>query len=144
MTGAPSPRSDSEPFYSHHGHGTRRGRADDYVTDLSDLASDTPDLSCARRLWARTPRSGTGFLGFTFRARAARTKHATMFVSLQPAIAQNKIRNQIRRWRLHRWIGLILAEIARQMNPVVRGWMQYYGAFYRSALIPSCRASMPT
>jgi RNA-directed DNA polymerase len=59
-----------------------------------------------------------------------------MFVSFQPAIAQNKIRNQIRRWRLHRWIGLTLTEIARQMNPVVRGWMQYYGAFYRSALTP--------
>jgi RNA-directed DNA polymerase len=79
------------------------------------------------------------FLGFTFRARAARTKHGRMFVSFQPAIskdAQNKISGQIRRWRLHRWIGLNLAEIARQINPVVRGWMQYYGAFYRSALNP--------
>jgi RNA-directed DNA polymerase len=79
------------------------------------------------------------FLGFTFRARAARTKRGIMFVSFQPAIskdAQNKISSQIRRWRLHRWIGHTLAEIARQINPVVRGWMQYYGAFYRSALYP--------
>ena len=79
------------------------------------------------------------FLGFTFRARAARTKHGTMFVAFQPAIskdAQNKISSQIRQWRLHRWIGLNLAEIARQINPVVRGWMQYYGSFYRSALNP--------
>ena len=62
-----------------------------------------------------------------------------MFVAFQPAIskdAQNKISGQIRRWRLHRWIGLTLADIARQINPVVRGWMQYYGAFYRSALNP--------
>jgi RNA-directed DNA polymerase len=79
------------------------------------------------------------FLGFTFRARAARTKHGTMFVCFQPAIskdAQLKISGQIRRWRLHRWIGLSLADIARQINPVVRGWMQYYGAFYRSTLYP--------
>jgi RNA-directed DNA polymerase len=79
------------------------------------------------------------FLGFTFRARAARTKRGIMFVAFQPAIskdAQNKISGQIRRWRLHRWIGLNLAELARQINPVVRGWMQYYGAFYRSALNP--------
>jgi RNA-directed DNA polymerase len=79
------------------------------------------------------------FLGFTFRARGARTKRGTMFVSFQPAIskdAQNKISGQIRRWRLHRRIGYTLAEIARQINPVVRGWMQYYGAFYRSALKP--------
>ena len=54
-----------------------------------------------------------------------------MFVAFQPAIskdAQNKISSQIRRWRLHRWIGLSIAEIARQINPVVRGWMQYYGS----------------
>ena len=62
-----------------------------------------------------------------------------MFVSFQPAIskdAQNKISGQIRLLRLHRRIGYTLAEIARQINPVVRGWMQYYGAFYRSALYP--------
>jgi len=79
------------------------------------------------------------FLGFTFRARPARTKHGKMFVSFQPAIskdAQNKISGQIRRWRLHRRIGHTLADIARQINPVVRGWMQYYGVFYRSALTP--------
>jgi RNA-directed DNA polymerase len=43
---------------------------------------------------------------------------------------------QIRRRRLHRRIGQTLADLARQINPVVRGWMQYYGAFYRSALKP--------
>jgi hypothetical protein len=77
------------------------------------------------------------FLGFTFRTRSARAKSAALFASFQPAIsndAQKKISEQIRRWRLHRWIGFNLADIARQINPVVRGWMQNYGAFYRSAL----------
>ena len=105
-------------------------------------------LSWSRR-WRPTPmfRVVVLFLGFTFRARAARTKHGAMFVLFQPAIskdAQNKISGQIRRWRLHRWIGLNLAEIARQINPVVRGWMQYYRAFYRSALYALLRASTPT
>ena len=31
-------------------------------------------------------------------------------------------------------IGLNLAEVAPHINPVVRGWMQYYGAFDRSEL----------
>jgi Group II intron, maturase-specific domain len=56
-----------------------------------------------------------------------------------PAIsndARNKISEQIRRWRLHRRIGLSVTELARLINPVVRGWMQYYGAFYRSELYP--------
>ena len=79
------------------------------------------------------------FLGFTFRTRSARGQSGALFASFQPAIsndAQKKISEQIRRWRLHRRIGLSLADLARWINPVVRGWMQYYGAFYRSALYP--------
>ena len=59
--------------------------------------------------------------------------------SFQPAIsndAQKKISEQIRRWRLHRRIGLTFAELARLINPVVRGWMHYDGAFYRSEMYP--------
>ncbi|MFE0063067.1 group II intron maturase-specific domain-containing protein [Streptomyces sp. NPDC059003] len=31
---------------------------------------------------------------------------------------------------------LTLFDLARRINPIVRGWMQYYGAFYRSELHP--------
>ncbi len=54
-----------------------------------------------------------------------------------PAISKDalkKISGEVRQWRLHRKIGHTLAEIARWINPIVRGWMQYYGAFHRSAL----------
>ena len=30
--------------------------------------------------------------------------------------------------------GHTLADLARQINPIVRGWIRYYGAFYRTAL----------
>ncbi|MFD0515717.1 group II intron maturase-specific domain-containing protein [Streptomyces aureus] len=43
----------------------------------------------------------------------------------------------MRQWRLHRQIGRTFAELARAINPIVRGWMQYFGAFYRTALLPS-------
>ena len=43
---------------------------------------------------------------------------------------------EVGRWRLHLRTGHTFAEIARWINPIVRGWMQYYGAFYRSALCP--------
>jgi RNA-directed DNA polymerase len=46
------------------------------------------------------------------------------------------MRQQVRRWRLHLRIGPILADLAHMINPIVRGWMQDYGAFYRSALDP--------
>ena len=79
------------------------------------------------------------FLGFTFRTRlrGRKAERCSPRSSQRSATTpKQKISEQIRRWRLHRWIGLNLAELARWINPVVRGWMQYYGAFYRSALYP--------
>jgi RNA-directed DNA polymerase len=79
------------------------------------------------------------FLGFTFRARAARSKHGVNFTSFMPAISKDalkRISGEVRRWRLHRQIGLDFREVAKRINPIVRGWMQYYGAFYHSALCP--------
>jgi len=64
------------------------------------------------------------FLGFTFRARPARARNGTLFASFQPAISKdalNKISGQIRRWRLHRRTGLTMGQLAREINPVVRG-----------------------
>jgi RNA-directed DNA polymerase len=31
---------------------------------------------------------------------------------------------------------LSFVELARMINPIVRGWMRYYGAFYSTALHP--------
>ena len=62
-----------------------------------------------------------------------------MFVSFTPAISKdalNKIGQEVRSWRLHRRTRQSFSELARWVNPIVRGWMQYYGAFYRSALYP--------
>lgn len=79
------------------------------------------------------------FLGFTFRLRGARARDGTRFVSFQPAISKdalNKISAEVRSWRLHRRVNLTLAQLAAIFNPVVAGWMHYYGAFYRSAIYP--------
>jgi group II intron reverse transcriptase/maturase len=79
------------------------------------------------------------FLGFTFRPRHARRKDGVRFTSFLPAISKEalkKIGERLRSWRLHRLTGSSAADIARMINPVVRGWMAYYGAFYRTALYP--------
>jgi RNA-directed DNA polymerase len=79
------------------------------------------------------------FLGFTFRPRGARAKDGKMFLSFLPAIsgdALKKIGREVRSWRLHRHTRQSFSELAQWVNPIVRGWMQYYGAFYRSALYP--------
>ena len=79
------------------------------------------------------------FLGFTFRPRGARAKDGRRFLSFLPAISRDaltKISREVRSWRLHRHTRLSFSELARWVNPIVRGWMQYYGVFYCSALYP--------
>ncbi len=79
------------------------------------------------------------FLGFTFRPRKARSQDGRLFLSFSPAISRDaltKIGREVRSWRLHRRLGHSFGDLARWINPIVRGWMQYYGAFTRSALYP--------
>jgi len=77
------------------------------------------------------------FLGYTFRRRMVRSKAGDLFDSFNPAVSDNAakaIRQQIRRWRLHLRSGSSLADLARDVNPILRGWINYYGRFYRSWL----------
>lgn len=79
------------------------------------------------------------FLGYTFRARKARSKAGKRFTNFLPAISKDalkRISGEVRRWRLHLRTGHTFAELARKINPIVRGWLQYYGAFYRTGLYP--------
>jgi RNA-directed DNA polymerase len=84
-------------------------------------------------------RTAFTFLGYTFRPRPARDRHGRTFLAFLPAIsaqALKKISTHVRRWRLHRWLYHTFGEVARAINPIVAGWMQYYGKFYPSALYP--------
>ena len=88
------------------------------------------------------PHTEFTFLGFTFRPRGARNKYGVQFTSFLPAISRQalkKLSETVRSWRLHRRTGSTSAELAALINPVVRGWMNYYGRFFRSALYPLFR-----
>ena len=79
------------------------------------------------------------FLGFTFRRRSAQTKNGTLFLSFLPAISKEALRRistEVRSWRLHQRTHITEADLASRINPILRGWMTYYGAFYKSALYP--------
>ena len=81
------------------------------------------------------------FLGYTFRPRLATGKRGP-FVSFSPAISEDAakaVRQEIRRWRLHVRSASSLTDLARDVNPIVRGWANYYGRFYRSRLVRSLR-----
>jgi group II intron reverse transcriptase/maturase len=79
------------------------------------------------------------YLGFTFRQRKARNKKGQHFSAFLPAVSKDalkKLSAEVRSWRLHNRTGHTFGDLARRINPIVRGWMQYYGAFHRSALYP--------
>jgi RNA-directed DNA polymerase len=83
------------------------------------------------------PRTAFTFLGFTFQPRGSRNKKGVVFTCFLPAISKealNKISSEVRSWRIHLRTGLTFSQLAREINPIVRGWMNYYGAFYRTAL----------
>ena len=83
------------------------------------------------------------FLGYTFRPRRAKSRSGKFFVSFLPAISEKaakRIRATIRDWRLGATRNnQSLEEIARFVNPFVRGWVNYYGRYYRSELYPVLR-----
>jgi RNA-directed DNA polymerase len=82
------------------------------------------------------------FLGYTFRPRLARNSAGEGFVSFCPAVADGAakmMRRRIKRLRLHLWVGETLADLARSVNQIVRGWINYYGRFYPSRLLQHLR-----
>jgi len=82
------------------------------------------------------------FLGFTFAKRSARRPDGSMFNGFLPAVSQDAMKKMSRalsRWRLHRWTTLSLDELAAWVNQIVPGWLNYYGQYYRTALLSLIR-----
>ena len=78
------------------------------------------------------------FLGYTFRPRMARSAREVIFTSFLPAAspqALKRMRAQVKAMALLSLVHLSIEEIARMLNPVLQGWIQYYGRFYRTELI---------
>jgi group II intron reverse transcriptase/maturase len=72
------------------------------------------------------------FLGYTFRARKARDREGRYFTGFAPAIsaqALTAIGRRLRGMRIHRRTDLTLDDLAAWLNPIVAGWMNYYGRF---------------
>ena len=76
------------------------------------------------------------FLSYTFRPRLIRNRYGKFFVSFLPAVSKAAIQdlgNKIRGLEIPtRKRGCSLLEIARKINPRVRGWIDYFGKFYAS------------
>ena len=91
----------------------------------------------------RQPYDGPGsftFLGYQFRARSQQNKHTgQLFTGFTPAISDDALaaaKDIVRAWRLARKTAFALKDLANLVNPVVRGWMQYYGRYNRHQMYP--------
>jgi len=83
------------------------------------------------------------FLGFCFRPRLVQNfRDKTLFGSFNPAVspsAMKAMREAIRDLKLWHQTQLTLQDIARELNPLLRGWTGYYGRYARSGLYPLFR-----
>jgi RNA-directed DNA polymerase len=79
------------------------------------------------------------FLGFGFQPRQSKARWGNLFLNFSPAVsakAAKSIRQTIRSWKIHRWTHLSIEELATCFNPILRGWINYYGQYYKSMLSP--------
>jgi RNA-directed DNA polymerase len=79
------------------------------------------------------------FLGYAFRPREARSKAGVNFTSFLPAISPEALKakcDRLREMRIPKRTDLTLDDLARWLNPIVAGWINYYGRFYRAGLDP--------
>jgi RNA-directed DNA polymerase len=82
------------------------------------------------------------FLGFTFRPRRSKNRWGKYFVNFSPGVsnkAAKAMRQQARKWTLHLRSDKSLEDLSRMFSPIIRGWINYYGSFYKSALYPTLR-----
>jgi group II intron reverse transcriptase/maturase len=80
------------------------------------------------------------FLGYCFRPRGVwGPRSGRLFCGFTPAVSASALkamREKIRELHIRHQTQLSLNEIARLINPLLRGWIGYYGRYAPTALLP--------
>ena len=77
------------------------------------------------------------FLGYTFRPRRSKSRKGKHFINFSPAVSNKACKSMtqtIRGWRIQLKSDKEILDISKMFNPVIRGWINYYGKFYKSEL----------
>jgi RNA-directed DNA polymerase len=75
------------------------------------------------------------FLGYTFRPRLARAKRGNYFVGFNPAVsneAKKHLKDTIKKFNLHKGTLKEVENIAEVLNPIIRGWVNYFWKFNKT------------
>lgn len=83
------------------------------------------------------------FLGYCFKIRLVKNSQTnTMFLSFTPSVSKEALKSmraKVRKEGVRNKTDLSIQEIARRYNPVLRGWIEYYGKYTKSGLYPVFR-----
>jgi group II intron reverse transcriptase/maturase len=75
------------------------------------------------------------FLGYTFRGIYAKAKDGRQFMSFLPSVSRESekfFRKKIKEMKIHRMTRTKIEDIAKLINPMIRGWLNYFTAYYGS------------
>ena len=129
-------------------HATIKGRAEEILNSIGERFQEcglelhpekTKIVYCkdGRRL-GNHEHTNFDFLGYTFRRRRSRRASDNMlFVGFSPAVsmsAMKDMRRTIRQLKVRHKTQYSLEQLAKWLNPILQGWISYYGKFRRSAL----------
>ncbi|MCL2029834.1 MAG: group II intron reverse transcriptase/maturase [Deltaproteobacteria bacterium] len=91
----------------------------------------------------RYPNATFDFLGYQFRPRMVQnSQDGSLFCSFVPAVspmALKAIRATVRELNIAQRTHLPLEDIVKKLNPLLRGWIGYYGRYASSQLAPMLR-----
>lgn len=104
-------------------------------------ASKTKLVYCKdsnRKYYKDYPIISFDFLGFTFKPRQAQNgRKDGSFTNFLPAVSTKAMRamnEKMRKWKALKRTTNTLSEIANEINPIIRGWINYYGTFYKTKM----------
>jgi RNA-directed DNA polymerase len=83
------------------------------------------------------------YLGYTFCSRKTKNREGKFFCAFAPGVSTKSVKDisrAMRGWRIHRRSDLSIKDLSRLFNPVVRGWINYYGRHYKTALFKVFKA----
>ena len=84
------------------------------------------------------PSQSFDFLGYTFRPRSTRDSNGKFFVSFAPAVSRKALKAMRLKIKNHPLVkgcfSLSIEELASVINPLLQGWINYYGKFRKSSM----------
>jgi len=87
------------------------------------------------------PKVSFTFLGYEFRPRSAKRRDGKIWTVFAPAVseaAKKRMRQTIREWKIPRQTSVSLNELAKRYNSHMRGWLNYFSHFRKSAMREVC------